>query len=371
MAKKWFTISLRSFLAAIALFLILLGLWVRSAERQRQAVYDLRQIGALVLYDFEADRFRRGAPHYLSRFTGVDFFHSVAEVSMDTAQPFRFHDPRRDYFTSEQREMANASLILRRYRGALLEPLERLSGLGALNLDIAHDPYVKSALSQTDERLQELGLLELRDELIESEEFSEVFAPDAPWEIAAGDQMALFIRPHDLSRLGKLQNLKELNVIIHSELEQGICPFVSSDFDFLDRLRNLESCTLGGIGGDLDPLLERLAKLPRLEFIEIRIQGGWMETDEPLAVTDSGIAHLGKLPKLKFLHLENASVTGVGFRDFSRDSPLESISLGVTKINKEGLGYLLNFPKLRSVDFGSLHITQEDYDRFHEILSSR
>ena len=65
-------------------------------------------------------------------------------------------------------------------------------------------------------------------------------------------------------------------------------------------------------------------------------------------VTDEGLRHLAKLPRLRVLNLSKTSITDRGLRVL-RDLPaLESLSVSLTGITDEGAAHLAACPALRS-----------------------
>src|SRR5262247_3320064 len=82
--------SLRTFLAAITVFCVLLGWWLHRAKVQREAVAAIRDGAGRVHYDYERLDFLTGdidaearpwEPAWLLALVGIDFFHDATDVS--------------------------------------------------------------------------------------------------------------------------------------------------------------------------------------------------------------------------------------------------------------------------------------------------
>jgi hypothetical protein len=90
--RRWFQFSLRSFLLVLTVFGVLLGLHVRSAKRQKEAVAAIKAYGGEVCYDFQKFDPRRNphfdakaeswVPKWLLANLGEDFFHDVVAVTL-------------------------------------------------------------------------------------------------------------------------------------------------------------------------------------------------------------------------------------------------------------------------------------------------
>ena len=53
--RRRYAFSLRTLLVALTIVAIWLGWWVRTAERQKQSVAAIRELGGWVYYDFQVD----------------------------------------------------------------------------------------------------------------------------------------------------------------------------------------------------------------------------------------------------------------------------------------------------------------------------
>ena len=88
--RRLLRISLRTTLVVVTVLCLLLGLKVRRAERQKEAVAWVKKIGGNVGYDYEhhengkpIDDPRLPGPQWLLDYLGVDYFASVEFVWID------------------------------------------------------------------------------------------------------------------------------------------------------------------------------------------------------------------------------------------------------------------------------------------------
>lgn len=95
--RNLFRFRLRTLLIAFTVVAVLLGLHVRSAERQRHAVLAIRQYGGWVRYEFQFPKghysengfdpkARSIVPQWLLDQLGMDFFHNVVQVSLNYSE---------------------------------------------------------------------------------------------------------------------------------------------------------------------------------------------------------------------------------------------------------------------------------------------
>ncbi len=89
--RRWLRFSLRGLLVALTMFGVWWGYLVNSAQRQKQAVAEIRKLGkdVFVLYDFQHDDelektvmscFSQNIPPSLPDRLGLDLFYNVVEV---------------------------------------------------------------------------------------------------------------------------------------------------------------------------------------------------------------------------------------------------------------------------------------------------
>lgn len=79
--RRWLRFSLRSMLVTLLAASAALGLWSRSALKQKKAVETLRAGGWLVMYDYDEDSLGTSKPgDCISALLGVDYVHTVTGV---------------------------------------------------------------------------------------------------------------------------------------------------------------------------------------------------------------------------------------------------------------------------------------------------
>ena len=79
------------------------------------------------------------------------------------------------------------------------------------------------------------------------------------------------------------------------------------------------------------------------------------------AVTDAGLASLGKLPALKKLVLDGTVVTNQGMKALQNVRSLEHLSLNSTKITAEGLAFLAELPGLKRLEISQCSLTPAEF----------
>jgi len=79
--RRLMRFSLKTLLAFMAIFSIWLGMHVRSARLQKEAVKAIQEHDVRVAYDFQYDQTNSWVPSWLRQKLGDDFFHSVVDVS--------------------------------------------------------------------------------------------------------------------------------------------------------------------------------------------------------------------------------------------------------------------------------------------------
>jgi hypothetical protein len=84
--RRWFRFSLRTLLVFVTIACAgfgWLGMKVRQARRQKDAVVAIRELRGMVTYDYEEGSHQRIPPQSarLWKWMGVDFFQNVSEVS--------------------------------------------------------------------------------------------------------------------------------------------------------------------------------------------------------------------------------------------------------------------------------------------------
>jgi len=92
--RHWFQYSLRSFLVALTVVAVWLGVVVNRTREQREAVKAIEAAGGWVGYDWEEDPFSSEdqeppEPAWLLRLLGKDFFRNVERAGFPMTSDFR------------------------------------------------------------------------------------------------------------------------------------------------------------------------------------------------------------------------------------------------------------------------------------------
>jgi len=261
--------SLRTFLAAITIFCVLLGWRLHRAKMQREAARAIRDGAGRIHYDYERLDFLTGEidaearpwePAWLLALVGIDFFHDVTDVSAPT-----------DYGRGPAARIA--------------PHLGRLSALRSIevNLDEAEMRQIGRF-----RRLESFGLWNWWE--VSDESVQELCQLPRLKHVRLGDSP---VSDRSLALLARLPNLEVLELQGTRITDDGLAVLAGHP-----RLRGL------GIGGSprrkgsfSDAGLVHLARLPQLEELNL----------EFTRVTPAGLAALQKLPRLGRLNLRGST----------------------------------------------------------------
>jgi len=134
--------------------------------------------------------------------------------------------------------------------------------------------------------------------------------------------------------------------------------FTNAGLHQLAKLTKLEELDIGSVYKDEtgqirigvnDAGLVHLAKLPRLRYL--MLQGE--------KFTDAGMAHLKNVPSLRILSLGRLPITSRGLEHLSKCSGLENLHLYRTKVTDEGLAHLKSIPSLKKLSLLFTEVTDE------------
>ena len=103
----------------------------------------------------------------------------------------------------------------------------------------------------------------------------------------------------------------------------------------LELLRQREASGLEASGQMTDELLERVSHIESLEWLEINASPG---------VTDDGLRHLARLPRLRHLDLGGCRISDRGIAVLADLPELRSVSLAWTGVTDDGATVLANCP---------------------------
>lgn len=266
--------SLRTFLAAVTIFCVVLSWRLHRARLQRDAVAGIRAAGGWVYYDYHqfdaaTGKLKAAAqpwePAWLLGLVGSDFFHDVTVVNMV-------------YDDNGPRRLDNA------------RPPVNIAP------HLAHFPQLRSLLISGN-YLDDAGMATV-GKLRRLESFYQ-------WEgRAIGDDGAV--------QLGKLPNLQSIHLGSSQVGDRGLAALAK-----LPRLERL-SMQRNKI---TDAGLPALAGSRTLKSLWI---GG---LEEQSAISDAGLVHLANLPQLEELDLQNTRVTPAGLTPLQKLPKLKWLML--------------------------------------------
>ncbi len=169
-----------------------------------------------------------------------------------------------------------------------------------------------------------------------------------------------------LKHLSNLHQLRELDLDAYGVWEEGFGPgdagaqvlsrlkslqriglrharLTDLGLAHLARMKTLRSLELAGTR-ITDAGLGSLSKTESLEVLSLGVY------DEGCSVTDTGIARLAELPKLRWLRLDGTGLTDKGLAALSRLQRLEYLTMGGTKITVRGLEGLSTLTRLETIE---------------------
>ena len=119
------------------------------------------------------------------------------------------------------------------------------------------------------------------------------------------------------------------------------------DWDaILDRLASQPGARLCAEGQMTDDILAAVARIETIADLDL---------SGSQAVTDDGLRHLVRLPRLKRLDLSGTAITDRGLPVLRELPALESIALAMTHVTDDGAAVLADCGKLARVDFAGTH----------------
>ena len=296
--RRWYQFSLRTFLVLVLLVSIGLS-WLavkrEQANRQREAVKAILDLGGTVSYDYEWDEFagkkESMASARLRSLFGDDLFHDVETVQLRWVQS----------------------------KGAVVNQVDgetRLAGLGEFDGLKQLDLYFSEI---TDRELSHIKTL------TKLEDLSLVGNP---------------VTDAGLQHLKLLTNLRKLNLhsirltdagMVHlkgltnlTSLNLGGTKITGAGLAHLEGLTNLETLILDNETTDAG--LVHLKGLTNLTFLNLGSK-----------VTDAGLVHLEGLTNLEKLNLSGTKITDAGLEHLQGLTNLRDLLLYRTRVTDEGV----------------------------------
>ena len=126
-----------------------------------------------------------------------------------------------------------------------------------------------------------------------------------------------------------------------SPLETATTVLVRNWDDLLASVAERRLTAVHATGQMTDAVLERLCRLEHIE--ELDLSGS-------RSVTDEGLRHLARLPRLRNLQLGGTSIGDAGAKEIARVATLEKIGFGGTRVSDAGVAHLAACGNLRVID---------------------
>ena len=111
--------------------------------------------------------------------------------------------------------------------------------------------------------------------------------------------------------------------------------------DLLDAVREQRLSAIHATGQMTDAMLERVSRLEQIEKLDL---------NGSRAITDDGVRHLARLPKLRTLDLGGCAIGNAALEAIGRIASLERIILSWTHVTDAGVAHLAGCGALRVVD---------------------
>lgn len=152
------------------------------------------------------------------------------------------------------------------------------------------------------------------------------------------------------------------NAVFIKELHIEDAAITDSDMEILNQLQKLESLTLANCPELSGSALTKLAKLPKLVNLSLRLP----------QFEDQDLAALAGLAHLESLHLEETAVSNPGIHEFLPPLNVIRLSLvGNKSIGDDGLTALARMPKLEELEIEGGTYSAAGYEQLKMIESLR
>ena len=327
--RRWFQYSLRTFLVAITVLAVWLGVKINAARRQHEAVTAILKAGGSIAYSYQATTDPDGlikidphasphVPSWLRNWLGDDFLFEVVEAS----------------FLGNGRTIPARPIVITE---SDLSQLAKLPGLRSVtfgNVNIAaSDTHPQRLLDDSDltvlrnlSRLENLGVFPAEvhgnglANITRSNGLKSLLLIDTPI-----DDLAI----GHISKLTNLQYLWLRNTRISDRGLENLRSMPSLEY------LNLDKNSINGTG-------LRFLNSPNLETIYLR----------QTLVDGQGLAVISKFPSLWALTLSGCEhLDGPGLAQLEKSQNLERLELNLTNLSDADLPYLTRLKQLKNLDF--------------------
>lgn len=263
------------------------------------------------------------------------------------------------------------------FRGTTIAPEQlHLSGLPALRSVLLNGLEVTEAHLTAVAKSKTITNLDLRGCSLSNEALKPVAEMQQLRALRLnGGDGATTVDDAGLAHISGLTNLKALAL---DKLWVG-----KPGIEHLAKLSNLQELYLAETGFS-DDCVELLANHPKLKKLRIskteisdeglqRLAGVKsiedLDLSENAYLTDSGMAHVGKLTGLRKLNVWRLALTDEGIRHFSTLTNMEWLNLDNTQLTDEGLESLAGMKKLTFLHLGSTQVTDTGLHHLEALTS--
>jgi hypothetical protein len=327
--RRWWrlTFSLRTFLIAIAMLSVSLGLFSRESvrlRRQRAVVAQLGAAGVGVGYDYSplADSAvpRRDFMARLFRqIFGKDVFADVYSLNWD--------------YTYRPVNGSDVELVLR------LPAVSEVAFYGPTTVSgrppLANGPLGSAGAAREDPEPHTL----------EAQAASFGLLADS----ASLRQLTLYgglATDAHLKKLGRGGALRSLRILSSPNVsDEGVIAIAG--FNSLEWLR---ICAAPKVTDRGVAHLERLSELKSLDLSET-------------SITDEALSHIGKLGRLESLAFHQCAITDDGIRELSKLTRLKKVRISSTKVTDASMSALGTLNQLQELDLSGTHLTDAGLDQ--------
>ena len=313
---------------AVALPCSWLGVKMKKAKEQREAVREVLRAEGFLKYDYEVDasgRWRTNPqvpkPIWLPRLFGDDFFCDAIAIV--------FHESQRE---PEQRAGQAAATM---EAAELIQIIPKVT-----DADLAMYPQnfpLLRKLTLSDTNITYAGLKHLRG-LTNLK------------ELYFYHKNALTIP--EAEQLGQLHQLEELDL--------SYMQLTDAELQYLGGLTDLRSLDLFNVQGITDVGLTHLKGMTRLKSLNLL---------QSHAITDVGLKYIEGLTELESLDLMDTRVTDAGLIHLKNLSRLTVLNLNRTGVTDAGLVHLKGFANLRELNLGCTNVTGNGIKELRQALS--
>lgn len=344
--KRWYQVSIRTYLLIIATVCAYLGLVARPSIEQQRAVKRLVEMNPKIRVRYDVQERPSTlppqidslpGPDWLCELLGIDYFSTVKEVWIDSVTDADLRElskfERLELLMISRQESVPDARLLAKIPGDL--HLTLISSVEDADLVPLFEVPQLRELSLASTALVSDPLLEaLRMRLPKCT----VFCPD--WLV--------LLNPAKAPLLASRTSLRSLTMP-RSTQDNHLASLVG--------LNHLSELTLSATQ-ITDAGLAQLESLQQLSGLSL----------QHTMITDQGLKHLAKLKNLTWLDLSRTAITDEGLAQLRGLSQLKVLDLRHTRISDRGLEQLRALKSLYWLDIGAPHVSREGREQLRQFL---